>query len=93
MWYQYLSVAFYGWSREEESVEVDNELNKPGKSNLDSMKYVVDEENLWNSPEQSRVQVQLVCYKTIDVSASLRPQFRIKTRPLTLNKAMEAAQV
>ncbi len=25
-----------------------------------SVKYVVDEENLYNSPEQSRVQVQLV---------------------------------
>ncbi len=35
MWYQYLSVALYGWSREEkESVELNNELNKPGKPNL-----------------------------------------------------------
>ncbi len=34
MWYQYLSVAFYGWSREEtESVEVDSELDTPGKPN------------------------------------------------------------
>ena len=35
MLYQDLSVAFYGWSREEkESVEVDNELNKPGMPKL-----------------------------------------------------------
>ncbi len=35
MWYQYLSVAFYGWSRDEkESVEVDSELNKPSKPSL-----------------------------------------------------------
>ncbi len=27
---------------------------------MDSVKYVVDEENLQNSPEQSRVQVWLV---------------------------------
>ncbi len=34
MWYQYFSATFYGWSREEkESVEVDSELDKPGKPN------------------------------------------------------------
>ncbi len=34
MWYQYLSVAFYGWGREEkESVEVDSALDKPSKPN------------------------------------------------------------
>ncbi len=36
MWYQYLSVAFYGWSREKESVEVDIELDKSLKPNLGS---------------------------------------------------------
>ncbi len=34
VWHQCLSVAFDGWSREEkESVEVDNDLDKPGKPN------------------------------------------------------------
>ncbi len=37
MWYQYSSVAFYGWRREEkESVEVHSELDNPGKPNLGS---------------------------------------------------------